>query len=80
MRARQPATGNRRACNCKTGFYHKHKDAKKFLIIECARQVVRIPFQNEVDIFRSRKERGGEKMRDLKEAVTNEFISNVSVK
>ena len=53
---------------------------KKFLIIECARQVVRIPFQNEVDIFRSRKERGGEKMRDLKEAVTNEFISNVSVK
>jgi len=50
------------------------------LIIECARQVVRIPFQNEVDIFRSRKERGGEKMRDLKEAVTNEFISNVSVK
>ena len=24
MRARQPATGNRRACNCKTGFYYKH--------------------------------------------------------
>ena len=24
MRARQPATGNRRACNCKTRFYHKY--------------------------------------------------------
>ena len=60
--------------------FESRKDAKKFLTIECARQVVRIPFQNEVDIFRSRKERGGEKMRDLKEAVTNEFISNVSVK
>ena len=24
MRAPQPAAGNRRACNCKTGFYHKH--------------------------------------------------------
>lgn len=22
----QPAAGNRRACNCKTGFYHKHND------------------------------------------------------
>ena len=24
MRAPQPAAGNRRACNCKTGFYYKH--------------------------------------------------------